>query len=306
METNIETKTKPEAIIKTKGVTKIYGTKAVVNKVNMTIYKGDIYGFIGSNGAGKSTFIRCIMGLIKYDGKIEILGRSDPMGLLQARTKIGAIVENPALASNLNGWDCLKAHALLYGVRDDDKMTKLLELVGLQNTGTKKVKDFSLGMRQRMAIAQALINDPEILILDEPTNGMDPQGIVEMRKFLQMLCKTKGITILVSSHILAELQQLATRIGIINDGKLIDEFAIGEIANKMSATVTISTSDAAKAVKLLKDFEVTQKDDGSIVVKDEDFKAINKLLAKNDIDVDVVSKSQGSLESYFMGKVVEE
>jgi len=294
-----------ETVIKTEGVTKVYGTKAVVKDVNMTIYKGDIYGFIGSNGAGKSTFIRCIMGLIKYQGKVEILGRSDVGGLLQARKKIGAIVENPALASNLNGYDCLKAHALLYGVKDEKKYDELLKLVGLADTGNKKVKDFSLGMRQRMAIAQALINDPEILILDEPTNGMDPQGIVEMRKFLQMLCQTKGITILVSSHILAELQQLATRIGIIKDGELIDEFAISEIAKKVGSTVTISTSDAAKAIKLLKDFEVTQKDDGTITVKDEDFKAINKLLAKNDIDVDVVSKSQGSLESYFINKVVE-
>lgn len=293
-----------ETIIKTQGVTKIYKDKPAVSNVSMTINKGDIYGFIGSNGAGKSTFIRCIMGLIKYSGKIEILGRSDDEGLLQARKKIGAIVENPALSVNLNGYDCLKAHALLYGIHDVNKIKGLLELVGLHDTGKKKVGNFSLGMRQRMAIAQALINDPEILILDEPTNGMDPQGIVEIRHFLQKLSKDKGITILISSHILAELQQLATRIGIIDKGVLIDELSISEIASKVQSTVTINTSDTPKALKLLKDYKVTQEG-GKLVVKDEDFKAINKLLAKNDIDVDVVSKSQGSLESYFVNKVVE-
>lgn len=293
-----------ETIIKTQGVTKIYKDKPAVSNVSMTIHKGDIYGFIGSNGAGKSTFIRCIMGLIKYSGTIEILGKSDPEGLLQARKKIGAIVENPALSVNLCGYDCLKAHALLYGIRDESKIKGLLELVGLHDTGKKKVGNFSLGMRQRMAIAQALINDPEILILDEPTNGMDPQGIVEIRHFLQKLRQDKGITILISSHILAELQQLATRIGIIDKGVLIDELSVSEIAARVQSTVTIKTSDTSKALKLLKDYSVTQKD-STLVIKDEDFKAINKLLAKNDIDVDVVSKSQGSLENYFVNKVVK-
>lgn len=293
-----------ETIIKTQGVTKIYKDKPAVSNVSMTIHKGDIYGFIGSNGAGKSTFIRCIMGLIKYSGTIEILGKSDPEGLLQARKKIGAIVENPALSVNLSGYDCLKAHALLYGIRDESKIKGLLELVGLHDTGKKKVGNFSLGMRQRMAIAQALINDPEILILDEPTNGMDPQGIVEIRHFLQKLRQDKGITILISSHILAELQQLATRIGIIDKGVLIDELSVSEIAARVQSTVTIKISDTSKALKLLKDYSVTQKD-STLVIKDEDFKAINKLLAKNDIDVDVVSKSQGSLENYFVNKVVK-
>lgn len=295
-----------ETIIKTQGVTKVYNGRAVVSNVSMTINKGDIYGFIGSNGAGKSTFIRCIMGLISYDGTIEIMGKSDAEGLLQSRRKVSAIVENPALADNMTGFNCLRCHALLYGVKNEDKVNELLQLVGLHTTGTKKVKNYSLGMRQRMAIAQALVNDPQVLILDEPTNGMDPQGIVEMRNFLQMLSREKGITILVSSHILAELQQLATRIGIINEGALIDEFDISELASKVQATVTIKTSDNKKAVKLLMDYDIeVDREKETILLKEQDFKTINKLLAVNDIDVDILTRSQASLESYFINKVVK-
>jgi len=224
-----------EVVLKTQGVTKWYGTRKVVDKVNMTIHKGDIYGFIGSNGAGKTTFIRCILGLVKHSGTVEILGQSDKAGLVHAKKKIGAIVETPALGDDASGFECLKTHALLYGIKDENKIKQLLDFVGLADAHDKKVKYFSLGMKQRMAIAQALINDPEILILDEPTNGMDPQGIIEMREFLKKLSKTKGTTILISSHILAELQQLATRIGIIDKGILVDEFRVSDIKGSLES-----------------------------------------------------------------------
>ena len=220
-------------IIKTHGVTKIYNKKIAVSNLSLSVRKGDIYGLIGSNGAGKTTLIRCIMGLVKLSaGEIEIFGENSHDELVKARMKIGCIVESPSLLLNFNAFECLKTHALLYGIKDKQKIYDLLHLVGLTDTGNKKVKDFSLGMRQRMAVAQALINDPEILILDEPTNGMDPQGIIQMREFLKMLVGKNNITILVSSHILAELQQYATRFGIIKDGELIAELTHEEIISQ--------------------------------------------------------------------------
>jgi ABC-2 type transport system ATP-binding protein len=221
------------SIIKATGLTKTYNGAKAVDGVNMTVEKGDIYGFIGANGAGKTTFIRMLMGLIKPDGgTFELLGQSTPAGNEHARKKIGAIVETPALMPNMTAIQCLRSHSLLYGNIGEEKLVSLLELVGLKNTGTKKTKNFSLGMKQRLAIAQALLNDPELLILDEPTNGMDPQGIVEIRHLLQKLVTEHGITILISSHILAELQQLVTRIGIIRDGVLIDETDVKSIGKK--------------------------------------------------------------------------
>lgn len=220
-------------IIKATALTKKYDDTTVVDNVNMTVQKGDIYGFIGANGAGKTTFIRMLMGLIFPDGgTFELLGASTPTEIVNARKKIGCIVETPALMPNMTAMQCLHAHSLLYGKIADEKLLSLLELVGLKNTGKKKTKNFSLGMKQRLAIAQALLNDPELLILDEPTNGMDPQGIIEIRRLLQKLVTEHGITILISSHILAELQQLVTRIGIIKEGKLIDETDVKSIGKK--------------------------------------------------------------------------
>jgi len=221
------------AVIKTSNLTKTYKGVNAVDKVNMTVNRGDIYGFIGANGAGKTTFMRMIAGLVTAtQGTFELLGKSDHGGLMEARKKIGCIIETPALIPNMTAVDCMKAHALLYGKIDEARIKELLDLVGLADTGKKKVKDFSLGMKQRLAIAQTLINKPEVLILDEPTNGMDPMGIVEIRKLLQKLVAEQGITILISSHILAELQQLATRFGIINKGILLDEFTAKEIQAK--------------------------------------------------------------------------
>jgi len=220
-------------VIKSNAITKTYGAVTAVNAVNMTVNKGDIYGFIGANGAGKTTFIRMIMGLAKpTSGSFELLGKSTHHEIEVARRKVGCIVETPALQTNMTAIDSMRAHGLLYGVKDIEKIKKILELVGLANTGKKKVANFSLGMKQRLAIGQALINDPELLILDEPTNGMDPQGIIEIRHMLQKLVAENGMTILISSHILGELQQLATRFGIIKDGKLIDEFSVKNLGKK--------------------------------------------------------------------------
>jgi len=306
----VETK-EPNTIVRTHGITKKYGQKTVVDSVSMHIREGDIYGFIGSNGAGKTTFIRCLMGLVHPTaGEYEILGCSSrSKEIHQKRQQIGAIVEVPALMHNLTAYRCLKAHAMLYYKKiDDAKIKELLALVGLQNTGNKKVRDFSLGMRQRMAIAQALVGDPKVLILDEPTNGMDPQGIIEMRHFLHMLRDTKGLTILVSSHILGELQLLANRFGIIDNGKLVDEFDASSFAGVSGATITLQFEGEhlQKAKDLLatslSEGEYTVKD-GQITLPEKDFAKTNKWLVIADIEYSFAAKSSKGLEDYFMDKI---
>ena len=296
-----------EIIIKAEGLTKTYGARRVVDNVSMTVYRGDIYGFIGSNGAGKTTFLRMVMGLVKPDcGSLELFGEGNPESLVKNRARIGFIIETPALMLNMNARDCLHTYKLLMG-SDNADIEKLLGMVGLADTGTKKVKDFSLGMKQRLAIAQALLNNPEVLVLDEPTNGMDPQGIVETRVFLQYLV-SQGMTILISSHILRSLEQLATRYGIINNGRLVEEFSSAELAQRQASAVTVRVDNMTKAYELLSKAVALEKfaclQDGRIVIHNEsDFKEINKLLVINDIGVEVLAKETADLEKYFVQKV---
>lgn len=296
-----------EIVIKANGLTKIYGTKRVVDNVSMTVYRGDIYGFIGSNGAGKTTFLRMVMGLVRPNsGSLELFGQGGEEALTKNRARIGFIIETPALILSMNAYDCLYAHKLLTGKKDAD-IPKLLDMVGLGGTGAKKVRDFSLGMKQRLSIAQALLNNPEILILDEPTNGMDPQGIVEMRNFLKHL-SSQGITILMSSHILSELEQLATRFGIIANGKLIDEFSASQLAERQVSSVTIRVDDIVRAAELLASAVAAGKcvlpGEGRILIKNgADFKEINKLLVVNGVGVEVLAKETADLEKYFVQKV---
>ena len=195
-----------KTILKVNGLTRKYGSKTALNNVTFTVEKGKIYGFIGENGAGKTTTIRAITGLSEVpEGKIELFGSSDAKGMIKARRKMGYLVENPILSMNDTAQGNLRMQQLLYGHSDEAKIRKVLERVGLVDVGKKRVKDFSLGMRQRLGIAMALINDPEILILDEPVNGLDPMGMVAVRELLKSLCAEDGITIVISSHILAEL-----------------------------------------------------------------------------------------------------
>lgn len=216
-----------ETILRTNHITKRYGHQAVVNNLSMTIHRGDIYGFIGKNGAGKTTLIRMITGLAKpSDGNILLFGSPQ---LLDGRSKIGTVIESPALYPGMTARQNLIAQCKLQGIADLSQADEILQLVGLDDTGRKKAKNFSLGMRQRLAIAIALIGNPEFLILDEPTNGLDPEGIKEIRELIVKLNKERKITVLISSHILGELSKFATRYGIIHHGQLIDEFSEQEL-----------------------------------------------------------------------------
>lgn len=227
-------------ILRTNHVTKRYGSRPVVSDLSMTIHKGDIYGFIGKNGAGKTTLIRMITGLAApSDGNMLLFGKPD---LLEGRKKIGTVIESPAFYPGMTARENLTAQCRLQG-EDSAQVDEILALVGLDDTGKKKARNFSLGMRQRLAIAIALIGTPELLILDEPTNGLDPEGIKEIRELILKLNKEKDITVLISSHILGELSKFATRYGIIHQGRLIEEFTEDELWERCHASDTQAAMD---------------------------------------------------------------
>lgn len=234
-------------IVKTESLTKKYGTKTAVNGISLHIGKGEIYGLIGKNGAGKTSLMKLLTGLTLPDsGSIELFGRAD---LNDARKNIGSLIEAPALYKNETAFENMKRFALL-SQTPDGEISRLLELVGLSGTGKKKVKAFSLGMRQRLGIAVALLGSPDLLILDEPINGLDPAGIKEIRDLILELNRT-GTTFIIASHLLDELGRTATRYGIIADGALVEELTPQELSAKCRALIKAVVHDAPYAASVL-------------------------------------------------------
>ncbi|HWL12988.1 MAG TPA: ATP-binding cassette domain-containing protein, partial [Ureibacillus sp.] len=241
-----------EYILKTNQLSKKYQDKMALNKVDLSIKKGSIYGFIGQNGAGKSTLIRLITGLaFPTDGSFELFGETNEREINEARKRIGTIIEGPALYPNMTAVQNLEAHRLLKGIPGKECVGKTLALVGLQNTGKKKAKNFSLGMKQRLGLAIALLGDPEFLILDEPINGLDPMGVVEIRELLKKLNQEYGITILISSHILSELHLLATHYGIIHHGELLEQLTAQELNEKGQHYLHIKVDNSDKCASVI-------------------------------------------------------
>ena len=294
-----------DTILKTTNVSKIYGKHKVLDKVSIEIKRGMIYGLIGENGAGKSTFMRTIMGLITIDeGNIELFGETSMKGLQQARRKMGQSIETPALYPELTARQNLKVQAANGGVSERN-IEELLHLMNLSNTGKKQAKNFSLGMRQRLAIASTLMTNPEFLILDEPTNGLDPSGIVEMREIIQRLVTERGMTVLLSSHLLDELSQIATHYGILHDGKIISELSKEELALETRQFIELETDDVEKAVVILdqfgiKDYEVINGTEIHIYERLDDVAAINRALVVAEVDVSRIGTSRQKLEDYFL------
>lgn len=252
-----------EYILRTSGLTKKYKHTTALNNVNLSIKKGAIYGFIGQNGAGKSTFIKLVAGLaFASEGSIELFGEIDPKKLIEARKRVGTIIEGPALFPHMTAKQNLEVHRVQRGIPGNECIEKTLALVGLQHTGKKKTRNFSLGMKQRLGLAMALLSEPEFLILDEPINGLDPMGVVEIRELLLKLNREKGITILISSHILSELNLLATHYGIIHDGKLLEELTAKDLQEKCQQYLHIKVDKPHQGVAVLeeelgtKEFEV--------------------------------------------------
>lgn len=291
-------------ILKVDHLTKTYGTKTALKDVTFTVKKGKIYGFIGENGAGKTTTIRAITGLTSVaEGSVEIFGALNQKGLEEARKKMGCLVERPILSLNKTAFDNLRMQQLLFGQTDDAKIDAILERVGLRDVRNRKVKDFSLGMKQRLGIALALINSPELLILDEPVNGLDPMGMVDVRELLRSLCEDDGITILISSHILAELYQLVTDYIIISHGQILETLSKEELDNKCSAYILLEAPETQAALKILTEHDVklVLNENESIKIYDDvSIKDVAKWLFDANILVTLLMKYEKSLENYYM------
>ena len=291
-----------ETVLKATGITKKYGAAKALDKVSIEIKRGMIYGLIGENGAGKSTFMRTIMGLISIDeGSIELFGTTD---LQAARRRMGQSIETPALYPELTARDNLRIQAANGGVSDRE-IEDLLKMMRLENTGKKKAKNFSLGMRQRLAIANALITNPEFLILDEPPNGMDPAGMAEMREIIQRLVKERGITVLLSSHLLDELSQIATHYGILHEGHLIKELSKEELAQESRQFIKIDTSATEQAVTVLdslgyRDYFVQSSRVIQLFEGIDQVAAINQALVEAKVPVDGIHLVGQKLEDYFL------
>lgn len=238
-------------VLKTEGITKAYGGKLVVDHVNMHVKKGDIYGFIGKNGAGKTTFMRLVAGLAApLEGNMELFGSRE---LEKQRVRIGSLIEQPGIYDAMTAWENMEIMRRNFGITDKQATDQMLEFVGLSKAGKKKVKNFSLGMKQRLGIAIALYRNPDFLILDEPINGLDPEGIIEMRDLLLKLNQEKQITILISSHILGELSKIATNYGIIKEGALIEEFEADELKSRCRRCQKLVVDDVELAVTILEE-----------------------------------------------------
>ena len=299
-----------EVILKTYNITKKYGNQVAVNNVNMTIKKGEIYGFIGQNGAGKTTLIRLITGLIhKTGGEIELLGATGEAELNKSRTMIGSLIETPSFYTNMTARENLEVSRLVRNIPGKKCIDEVLELVGLKDVEKKKVKNFSLGMRQRLGIANALMGNPKLLILDEPINGLDPMGIVEIRELLKKINKEKDMTILISSHILSELSELATTYGIISNGKLIEEITSEELAEKCRQYIDLKVDDTSRAVTLLErelgisDYEVLEDKKIKVFSNLDNVGEVNSILSKSGVIVESISIKGENLEEYFMNKI---
>ncbi|MDR3982635.1 MAG: ABC transporter ATP-binding protein [Dysosmobacter sp.] len=225
-----------EYILQTENLSKVYGAKTVLNHVSIHVPKGSIYGLVGKNGAGKTTLMRIICGLTQQsEGSSTLLGKTDDETV---RRNMGMLIEKPGIYEHMTALENLRYFSLLFGIGDREHQ-RILEMVGLQNAGKKKASQFSLGMKQRLGIAIALLGNPDFLILDEPINGLDPEGVYEMRKMLEMLNREHGTTIMIASHILSELHKLATDYAIIDGGCLIDEFSKDTLESACSSSVQI-------------------------------------------------------------------
>lgn len=296
-----------EVILKTHNLCKKYGDQLGADNINMTIRKGDIYGFIGKNGAGKTTLIRMITGLIhKTRGEIELFGGSSEDELNKARTSIGSLIESPSFYGDMTARDNLEVSRLVRNIAGKECIDEVLKLVGLDSNSKKKVKNFSLGMKQRLAVANAILGNSRLLILDEPINGLDPVGIVEIRDLLKKINKEKDVTILISSHILGELSELATNYGIIADGKLLEEITAKELREKCRQYIELEVDDALKTTTLLEtefgisEYEVLENNKIKIFSHLDNVGKINSTLSKNDVIVERIGLRVDSLEEYFV------
>ena len=291
-----------KAIVQIKNLSKEIKGKKIVSDLSFDIFEGEVFGFLGPNGAGKTTTIRMMVGLMGItEGDVVINGHSIKSNFEAAIKNVGAIVENPELYKFLSGYDNLLQYARMDKNVTKEKIDEIVELVGLTGAIRQKVKTYSLGMRQRLGLAQCLLHDPKVLILDEPTNGLDPAGIREMRDHLQLLTKKKGMAIIVSSHLLSEMEMMCDRIGIIQQGKLIDVQTVTELTSEDVQTYSIEVNNEEAALKVLSTHNA-QLIDGEIHIEltREDVPNVIELLVENRIRVYGFKANAKTLEDRFL------
>lgn len=294
-------------ILTTNNLTKQYKNTTAVNKVSVHLKRGEIYGFIGRNGAGKTTFLKMISGLAHpTSGEIKLFGyQAQELRRKNVYTRIGALIEAPGVYPNMTAFDNLKLKCLYTGITSKKYIEDILELVGLAATGNKKVKAFSMGMKQRLGIGLALVGDPDLLVLDEPINGLDPQGIAEVRQIIDRLNKEKNITFIISSHILEELSKSATTYGIIHEGRLIVELSREELMDKCRERIELQLNNPEQACVVLdqlgfQDYLVVDKETIHIFERLTESGEIAMALANEGIIIKSIIVNNDSLENYFL------
>ena len=294
-------------VIKLRDISKKRGQTEILNHLNMTVYQKDIYGFIGQNGAGKSTTMKIIMSLIKEtQGQLELF---DSLDNQINRSRIGAIIENPAFYPYMTAYENLKYYVQYKGIVEINSIEKVLKMVGLENVRKKKYKNYSLGMKQRLGLALALINNPDLLILDEPLNGLDPQGIVELREILSHLNKKYGITMLISSHILDELEMIATRYGFIHQGQMIEEITAEKLQEKLKKYISLDVENIGLASITLEQKIHTENfkvmDDHTIYLYDfvNESSLVATTLIQEGVILNKMNISNVSLENYYLSLI---
>ena len=297
-----------EYVLETKELTKKYGKFCALNRLSMHVPKGAVYGFVGKNGAGKTTLIRLICGLqTSSEGSFRLYGADDSSKeIVKSRKRMGAVVETPSVYLDMTAEENLKEQYRILGLPSFEGLSELLELVGLSHTGRKKVKNFSLGMKQRLGIAVALAGDPDFLVLDEPVNGLDPQGMIEMRELLLKLNRERQMTLLISSHILEELSKLATHYGFIDRGRMIREMSAKELEAACRKCMKVEVTDTKALARVLDakktEYKIYSENSAEIFGKLN----VSKLalaLAEENCELLSVQEKDESLESFFMSLV---
>lgn len=292
-----------KTVLELKNVSKSFGKRKVIDNISLEVKEGEIYGFLGPNGSGKTTTIKMILRLIDLDnGEIKVNGYDNKKQFEKAMEYIGAIVENPDMYKYMSGIENLKLHARIRNV-DEKRINEVLELVGLKDRAKDKVGKYSLGMKQRLGLALTLLHKPKVLILDEPTNGLDPAGIKQLRDILKEISHKEGVAVFVSSHILAEMQQMCDKVAVLDNGKIVKTEEITNTQEETTETVEIRVKDTEKSVQLLKEkFGLdTKVEDKNILVtlQTQQLPTVVKELAIADVEIKAVVPKEHTLEDIF-------
>ena len=299
-------------ILQTNNLTKTIGGKDLVNRVSLHIKKGEIYGFLGPNGAGKTTVMKMITNLWKpTNGSIEIFGEILTPQSYEVLKRMGSIIEFPTFYNHMTGYENLRLHCEYMGYYKHGSIENALDMLDLTDAAQKPVKNYSLGMKERLGIARAILCKPELLILDEPTNGLDPAGMKQIRDLLKTLCEEYGITIMVSSHILSEIESIADTIGVINHGMMINEIGMKEIEKMSLVYIELTVANPKKAAYVLSEklglsnFKIIENNKIRIYDQHISTQELSKAMALNDVEVTALGKQSETLEDYFLKMTAE-